>query len=77
MKNKKLTFTWCAFAVLCLIALGFMLLKIFDSVIWCAWFASFDGWLGIYCFANVKQKEVISKNYNQELDDRRKDSGCA
>lgn len=76
MKNKKLFFTLYGSIVLTLLAGAFILKDITDPFIWSAWFTSFGAIIAIYNHENVKQKKIISENYQPQLDEKNKDFKC-
>ena len=76
MKNKKLVFTFIGLIVLILF-IGVYLVWCFinskiDSIIVTAWITNLMLLISVYNRANVKQKEVISQNYNAELAEKGK-----
>ena len=76
MKNKKLVFTFIELIVLILF-IGVYLVWCFinskiDSIIVTAWITNLMLLISVYNRANVKQKQVISENYNAELAEKGK-----
>ena len=67
MQRTKLKLTFVGLVILCLVALAFILRDWSDSGLWLGWFGSLAMVLGIYATANVAQKGVQGKNYNESI----------
>lgn len=81
MKNKKLIFLFIGVTAMLLLAAAFMIYsfsnpennQIVGAVFWPGWITGFCGMIGYYFKTNVRQKEIISQNYNAALDDNVKE----
>ena len=67
MHRTKLKLTFIGLGILCILALAFILKDQFEPALWMAWFGSFAMVLGIYATANVAQKNIQGKNYNESI----------
>ena len=50
------------------LAAAWIVIKMFDTSLWIAWFGGMSANVAGYEAANVAQKKTISKNYRPELD---------
>lgn len=67
MHRTKLKLTFVGLIILCVIAMAFLIRGWSDSGLWLGWFGSLAMVLGIYAGANVAQKNVQGKNYNESI----------
>lgn len=76
MKNKKLIFTFIGLIVLLFFGASYTVWcfknKQFDPIIATAWMTNVMVLISVYNGANVKQKQIISENYNAELAEKGK-----
>ncbi len=67
MSSKKFGLTVSGGTALLIIAILFIATGQFEPMLWGGWFLAFTGTLGLYFGANVAQKSVQGKNYNESL----------
>jgi hypothetical protein len=68
--SKKFLFALMGFIAIFLVGVFWLVRGISDVGLWALWFGGIAGVLAIYTGGNVVQKDVISKNYRAELDDK-------